>query len=183
MKNNLSNKIMITSQELIEDSFKLGIQIIKSGFAPTTILVLWRGGATIGMAIHELMRYKNFQLNHMIIKTSSYQNTDRQETVAIDGYQGLFESLKKDEKILIVDDIFDTGRTVSSVISLIKEHRKQENDQFKIAVPWYKPKNNLTDIFPDFYIHETEKWVVFPHELESLSNDEIKNYRLKEILS
>ena len=82
-----------------------------------------------------------------------------------------------------MDDIFDTGRTVSSVISLIKEHRKQENDQFKIAVPWYKPKNNLTDIFPDFYIHETEKWVVFPHELESLSNDEIKNYRLKEILS
>ena len=122
---------MITSQELIEDSFKLGIQIIKSGFAPTTILVLWRGGATIGMAIHELMRYKNFQLNHMIIKTSSYQNTDRQETVAIDGYQGLFESLKKDEKILIVDDIFDTGRTVSSVISLIKEYRKKESDQIK----------------------------------------------------
>ena len=62
------------------------------------------------------------------------------------------------QKILIVDDIFDTGRTVSSVISLIKEHRKQGNDQFKIAVPWYKPKNNLTDIFPDFYIHETEKF-------------------------
>ena len=71
MKNNLSNKIMVTGQELIEDSFKLGIKIIKSGFTPTTILVLWRGGATIGMAIHELMRYKNFQLNHMIIKTSS----------------------------------------------------------------------------------------------------------------
>jgi len=119
----------------------------------------------------------------MIIKTSSYQNTDRQETVAIEGYQGLFESFKKDEKVLIVDDIFDTGRTVSSVISLIREHRMEENDQFKIAVPWYKPKNNLTDIFPDFYIHETEKWVVFPHELESLSEDEIKNYRLKEILS
>ena len=43
MKNNLSNKIMVTGQELIKDSFKLGIQIIKSGFAPTIILVLWRG--------------------------------------------------------------------------------------------------------------------------------------------
>ena len=54
MKNTKSNKIILNSDELINDSFRLGMQIIKSGFIPTMILVLWRGGAIIGMAIHEL---------------------------------------------------------------------------------------------------------------------------------
>ena len=60
-----------------------------------------------------------------------------------------------------MDDIFDTGRTVSSVISLIKEHRKQGNDQFKIAVPWYKPKNNLTDIFQIFIFMKQKNGLYF----------------------
>ena len=68
------------------------------------------------MAIHELMRYKNFQLNHMIVKTSSYQNTDRQETIAIEGYQGLFESFKKDEKVLIVDDDENTRDLLNKIL-------------------------------------------------------------------
>ena len=183
MKNTNSNKIILNSDELINDSFRLGMQIIKSGFIPTMILVLWRGGAIIGMAIHELMVYKKFQLNHMILKASSYQNTQRQDEVNIEGLEGVLRNLKKDEKVLIVDDIFDSGKTMSSLIAMIKEHRKEENDQYKIATPWYKPKNNLTDIAPDFYLYETEKWVVFPHELESLSEGEIKNFRLQEILS
>ena len=183
MKNTKSNKIILSSDELINDSFRLGMQIIKSGFTPTMILVLWRGGAIVGMAIHELMKYKKFQLNHMILKASSYQNTERQDSVSIEGVGSVLRNLKKNEKVLIVDDIFDSGKTISSLIAMIKEHRKEENDQYKIATPWYKPKNNLTDIVPDFYLHETEKWIVFPHELESLSEGEIKNFRLQEILS
>lgn len=183
MKNTKSNKIILNSDELINDSFRLGMQIIKSGFTPTMILVLWRGGAIVGMAIHELMTYKKFQLNHMILKVSSYQNTERQDSLSIEGLGSVLRNLKKNEKVLIVDDIFDSGKTMSSLIAMIKEQRKEENDQYKIATPWYKPKNNLTDIVPDFYLHETEKWVVFPHELESLSEAEIKNFRLQEILT
>ena len=36
------------------------------------------------------------------------------------------------------------------------------------------PKKNKSDRKPDFYIHETEKWLVFPHELEGLTIEEIK---------
>ena len=127
-----SNKIILNSDELISDSFRLGMQIIKSGFIPTMILVLWRGGAIIGMAIHELMIYKKFQLNHMILKASSYQNTQRQDVVSIEGLESVLRNLKKDEKVLIVDDIFDSGKTMSSLVAMIKEHRKEENDQYKI---------------------------------------------------
>ena len=44
----------------------------------------------------------------------------------------------------------------------------------KVACTWYKPGNNKTGIAPDYYIHETDKWLVFPHELAGLTIDEIK---------
>ncbi|MFT7532705.1 MAG: hypothetical protein ACI9FD_003738, partial [Gammaproteobacteria bacterium] len=36
-----------------------------------------------------------------------------------------------------------------------------------------KPNNNKTDRVPDFYLHETDHWLVFPHELKGLSDEEI----------
>ena len=43
----------------------------------------------------------------------------------------------------------------------------------KVATVYYKPGKRLVDIKPDFYVHETEKWLVFPHELQGLSEKEI----------
>jgi hypothetical protein len=43
----------------------------------------------------------------------------------------------------------------------------------KVATPWYKPDRNTTDIIPDFFVHETDQWLVFPHELSGLSDEEI----------
>ena len=37
-----------------------------------------------------------------------------------------------------------------------------------------KPTKNKTDRKPDFYLHETDEWLVFPHELDGLTIDEIK---------
>ena len=37
-----------------------------------------------------------------------------------------------------------------------------------------KPSNNKTDIKPDYYIHKSDNWLVFPHELEGLNFEEIK---------
>ena len=45
--------------------------------------------------------------------------------------------------------------------------------KLKVATPYFKPSKNKTKRKPDFYIHETEKWLVFPHELEGLSLEEI----------
>ena len=45
----------------------------------------------------------------------------------------------------------------------------------RIATPWYKPNNNQTSLKPDYYLHETDKWIVFPHELAGLSMQEIES--------
>ena len=44
----------------------------------------------------------------------------------------------------------------------------------KIATPWYKPGNNQTSLVPDYVLHETDAWIVFPHELAGLSFEEIE---------
>jgi len=42
-----------------------------------------------------------------------------------------------------------------------------------VATVYYKPGKRKVDTTPDFYVHETEKWLVFPHELQGLSEQEI----------
>ena len=44
-------------------------------------------------------------------------------------------------------------------------------------MPWYKPGRNRTDRVPDYYLHETEAWIKFPHSLEGLTDDEASENR------
>ena len=59
-----------------------------------------------------------------------------------------------------MDDVFDTGKTIEAVINDFKS----KVNEIKSATLFYKPKNNQTDIIPDFYVRETEDWIVFPHD-------------------
>ena len=67
----------------------------------------------------------------------------------------------------------DTGISVQQIISDLQVACKKNTPDIKVATPYYKPGKNKTDRKPDFYIHETEKWLVFPHELAGLTKEEI----------
>ena len=51
---------------------------------------------------------------------------------------------------------------------------KKNTPEIRVATPYFKPEKNLTDNVPDYYLHETNKWLVFPHELDGLSIEEIE---------
>jgi hypoxanthine-guanine phosphoribosyltransferase len=73
-----------------------------------------------------------------------------------------------------VDDVWDNGNSIKTLIETLQaKMRRNLPDNIRIATPWYKPKNNETDIIPDYYIHETDQWLVFPHELEGLTLNEM----------
>ena len=76
--------------------------------------------------------------------------------------------------MLIVDDVYDTGMSVSKVISDLEFACKKNTPEIRVATPYFKPTKNKTDRTPDYFIHETDQWLVFPHELQGLSMDEIK---------
>jgi hypoxanthine phosphoribosyltransferase len=70
--------------------------------------------------------------------------------------------------------VFDSGHSIEALLrELTAKMRKNMPGQVRIATPWYKPANNQTALVPDYYLHETDRWIVFPHELVGLTREEI----------
>ena len=173
-------KTVLSAQDLLEDSIELGIRILESGFEPTMIIAIWRGGTPVGMAVQETLAYCGVEADHIAIRTSSYTGVDQRSAVAIHGLNYIIKKICHDDRVLIVDDVFDTGNTIKAVIDeLAARARGNTPEDMRIAVPWYKPKRNKTDLTPDFYIRETEEWLVFPHELDALTPEEMRTARPK----
>lgn len=169
-------KLFISANQLLEDSFRLGKMIYESGFRPHFIVGVWRGGAPVGIAVQEYLAFQGIETDHIAIRTSSYYGIGEQEkTVKVHGMQYVIDNINADDALLLVDDVFDSGRSIVAILDELKNKtRRNMPDTLKIAMPFYKPKKNITDITPDYYLHETDKWLVFPHELVGLSPEEIQ---------
>ena len=174
------DKTVISAQELLQDSFRLGVQILESGFEPTLIIAIWRGGTPVGMAVQEILEYCGISSDHIAIRTSSYSGVDQRGTVAVHGLNYMVKKICHDDRVLIVDDVFDTGNTIKAVIEQLgKRARGNMPEDVRIAVPWYKPSHNETDMVPDYFLRESAEWLVFPHELDALTADELLEARPK----
>ena len=170
------NKYFITAQQLLEDSFKVAAKVYDDGFRPDFIIGIWRGGAPIGIAVQEFFDFKKVETDHIAVRTSSYYGINQQnKEIKVHGLHYIIENANADDKLLIVDDVFDSGRSIEALITQIKKQtRLNMPKDVRIACPWYKPKNSKVDIVPDYYVHESDEWLVFPHELSGLTPDEIK---------
>lgn len=176
----MSEKLYLSAQGLLEDSFRLGAQVIKSGFKPSVMIAIWRGGTPVGIAVQEMLSYFGGEADHIAIRTSSYGAgiDERRSTMRIHGLNYLIKRIRHEDRLLIVDDVLDTGHTVEAVIDeLGRKARRNTPDDIRVAVPYYKPGRNETGRVPDYYVHETESWIKFPHSLEGLTREEIREHR------
>ncbi|MEM9760588.1 MAG: hypoxanthine phosphoribosyltransferase, partial [Pseudomonadota bacterium] len=79
-------KVYISANDLLLDSFRLAEKIVHSGYRPDFIIGVWRGGAPVGIAIQEYLAYVGVETDHIAIRTSSYTGIDQQEkTVRVHG--------------------------------------------------------------------------------------------------
>ena len=173
-------KTFITAQALLEDSFRLAAKVYDDGFRPQFIVGIWRGGAPIGIAVQEFLAVHGIKSDHIAIRTSSYaaKIDQQQKEVRVHSINYLVNNLQCHDKLLLVDDVFDTGRSIDAIINeLQKQTRLNMPEDIRIAVPYYKPSRNVTDRVPDYYIHETSAWLKYPHSLEGLSASEIAEQR------
>ena len=170
------DKLYISSQELLADSFRLAARIFASGFRPHFIVGIWRGGSPVGIAVQEYFEFRGAQTDHIAIRTSSYTGIGEQaKTIRVHGLHYIIENVNADDSLLIVDDVFDSGRSIEAVLQELAEKTRRNMPQdLRIACPWYKPQQSKVDIVPDYYLRETDKWLVFPHELAGLSLEEIR---------
>lgn len=169
------DKIFITAQQLLEDSFRLAHLIYEDGFHPQFIIGIWRGGTPVGIAVQEYFEYKHHETDHISVRTSSYYGINKQaKKIRVHGLHYLIENANADDRLLIVDDVFDSGRSVDALIKAIsKQSRLNTPAEIKVACPWYKPSKNNVKFEPDYYLHESDEWLVFPHELAGLESREI----------
>ncbi|MEW6997122.1 phosphoribosyltransferase [Colwelliaceae bacterium BS250] len=169
------NKKYITAQELLEDSFRVAAKVFEDGFRPQFIIGIWRGGAPIGIAVQEYFDYKKVETDHIAVRTSSYYGIGKQsKEIKVHGLHYLIENANASDGLLIVDDVFDSGRSVEALIEQITgQMRLNTPKDIRVACPWYKPQNSKVDIVPDYFVHTSDEWLVFPHELSGLTPDEI----------
>lgn len=165
------DKIYLDANDYLDDSFRLARQIFDGGWKPDVLLALWRGGAPVGVSVHEFLGYKGWKLRHCSVKCSSYTGIAAKESaVTFDCADEFFASLRPGEKVLVIDDIFDTGHTAAAV----GERLGVLGIEFRFAAVYWKPSQNLTSLRPDYYVNAVDRWIVFPHEMDGLTEAELK---------
>jgi len=171
----MDEKQYLSAQDLLNDSYELGLRIFKSGFKPSFIIGIWRGGTPVGIAVQEILDHLGVKTDHIAIRTSSYYGIKKREkNVRVHGLEYVTRRANWEDGLLIVDDVFDSGSSIKAVLDTLKRKmRRNLPGDIRVATPWFKPTYNVTDIMPDYYIHETDQWLVFPHELDGLTREEI----------
>ena len=172
-------KIWLTADELLGDSFRLARAVLESGFRPTHLVGIWRGGAPIGIAVQEFFDVHGVECDHIAIRTASYTGIDQQsKTVKVYALGYLIDTLNADDRLLVIDDVFDSGRSIEAVLTELRARcRANMPADIRIATVWYKPARNQTELKPDYFIHESNEWLVFPHEIDGLTSAEIRAHK------
>ncbi|MDG1206411.1 MAG: phosphoribosyltransferase family protein [Pseudomonadales bacterium] len=174
-------KQFVQEEDLLNDAYRLAVKIFESGFRPDFIVGIWRGGSTVGIYVQECLQYLGVETDHIAIRTSYrgmddyLKKIDAVENIRVHGLKYLYENLNRDDKLLIVDDVFGTGKNVSAVINRLEDKLKRNMpEDVRLAMPYYKPSKNKSNRKPDYYLHETDQWLVLPYELTGLSVEEIQ---------
>ncbi len=169
------DKIHISAESLLRDSMELAMRVVRSGYRPTFLVAMWRGGAPIGIAVQEVFEYHAISADHISIRTSSYTGIDNAaRTVRVHAIDYLVSQLSAEDALLLVDDVFDSGRSIEAVLAeLARRCRRNLPERIRIATVYYKPSRNRSALVPDYYVRALDEWLVFPHELVGLTREEI----------
>ena len=177
------NKRFIAADDLLLDSFQLAANICQAGFKPDFLVGLWRGGSAVGIAVQEGLDYFGIKTDHIAIRTSytglpDYSKmVDKADGIRVHGLQYLLENLSSEHSLLIVDDVYSTGSSVSAVIeTLSRKTRRNLPKDIRIATVWYRPTDR-TIRPPDYFVHETKDWLILPYELSGLSIEELRTHK------
>lgn len=141
--------------QLIE---RLALTVHDSGWQFDQILCLARGGLRVGDVLSRL-----FDRPLAILSTSSYRGqggTDQGELILSPSVSSTAGPLQG--KILVVDDLADSGATLSAVQSHLCDQFPGVSE-IRSAVLWWKPCSVFA---PDFYVHKLlhPSWIHQPFE-------------------
>ncbi|MFN3411099.1 MAG: hypothetical protein ACK4YF_02935 [Exilispira sp.] len=167
------NFVFKSARQVMFESFMLGKKLYDLNIRPNHAISLWRGGTIVGIGINEYFRLQGVFINHTAITTSTYSDNFTQKEVIVKGLEHVIKVVVPEDILLIIDDIYDTGETISHLLSLLKNQtRKNMPHQVIVATLDRKPKKNLynTNLV---YLNDYDEdiWVNYPHEISDLINE------------
>ena len=131
----------------------LELSFLCKDFTSDAILGIARGGLTLSHFMSQALSQRNV----FILNTISYDGRIQKDNVEVFN----IPSLEKFRKVLIVDDIIDSGKTIEKVMILLK--KGYPNIEFKVASLFYKEDALVK---PDFTINKADKWIDFFWEVD-----------------
>lgn len=122
------------------------------------VLAITRGGMIPACLVSEVLDIRNVLTAAVMFYTDVEQTLD--EPVFL---QFPSDALLVGKRVLIVDDVWDSGKTAYSV----REKVRRAGGKPTVAVIHYKPgKSRFPGDGPDFYALETDAWIVYPWDPE-----------------
>jgi xanthine phosphoribosyltransferase len=126
-------------------------------FKPDTLLAVARGGLTLGHFIAQALDTRRlFALNSI-----HYNKEKKLDTLEIFNVPNLSEA----KRVVIIDDIVDSGETLKGVIELLQ--KEYPNCEFKLATIFYKP---TAIIEADYRAKEAHEWIDFFWEVDPIGS-------------
>ena len=158
----MNDKLIITYDEYKSAVEKLALEI-ESSYLPTVLVGIMRGAAPI---IDILSRIFKIPTAYVVIQSYSGDTVQNQQGELV--FAREMSAIAKNEdfkKILLVDDLSDTGLTLNKSIDWLKNYEPIKNhiNEIKTACLWKKKSSSFT---PDFcpILLNNDPWIVQPSE-------------------
>ncbi len=172
IKNSMPDKLIINFQEYTKIVEKLAIQIHKE-YNPTVLVGIMRGAAPI---LDILSRILKLPIAYIVIQSYSGKGMeDKQGQLMFAREISSLATDKDFKKVLLIDDLSDTGLTLNKSIEWLKNYGPTKNfiNEVKTACLWKKKSSTFEPDFCPIKL-DSDPWIVQPTEhYEELTIEEI----------
>ncbi|MCX7030309.1 MAG: phosphoribosyltransferase family protein [Spirochaetes bacterium] len=186
-------KEFLPYQVVRNNAIRLARRAWQEGFVPDVIYVSLRGGAYMGNVISEffkLVRRGDRPSYYAAVVARSYCDVGEQDRVKVDGWTYDPVYLRTGDKVMLVDDIFDSGRTINHLVEIIMDKGIPRGD-VRVAVHDYKVRRYLDrqlPVQPDLWCRrhdlagpEDDFWIHYlSHELVGLTDEEKREHYFRD---
>lgn len=134
---------------------ELGQQVVDDGYRPDIVLSIARGGLVVAASLAYALSVKSCFVLNVEYYTGVHQRLDH--PMVLPPLLDLDEA--KGARILIADDVADTGHT----LELVRDLCRDKVAEARVAVLYEKPGSVIT---PSYVWKQTDRWIEFPWSSE-----------------
>ena len=167
-------KVFLTGHQDFDLSRKLVRMIYDDGFFPNVIIGIWKGGTPVAITIHDsfkaLARFHSFQ-------EPRYHNAVKAESdgyVHIKNMGTVLGEVRDNDRVLIVGNVSKGGSTIDAIVEGLRSNGKTNLDIHSAVQVFRRHQQGKR---PDYVAMDAEQPVIFPYQLDHLTDDEIEQHR------